>query len=100
MNRLPLTTYHLYHYTLEPLAPDAISPERWLINNGATYTMVATIEANTESEAFLAIQEKLVGCGKRQRWVTWCTANLLRTTSPGDVFVGEKAAWMVISPEK
>ena len=91
----PQKTYHLYHHQPDPLAPDAVHELAWLLNNGVSYSVVATILAHTSEEALQALREKRAGHGKLARYVTLQSGTLLRETLPGDVLVGEGIAWMI-----
>lgn len=97
MNRVSQQTYHLYHHQPEPLGSEDLCDHAWLVNNGASYRLVATIQARTPEEAYQAVRRKTTGQGKSSRFVTLHMGNMLRATEPGDVLVDEKAAWMIVS---
>jgi eukaryotic-like serine/threonine-protein kinase len=85
-------TYHLYHHQPDPLCLEEVKPETWLVNNALRYSVVATIQARSCHEAYQAMRSKNPG-----RFAAVREGNVLRETLPGDVFVGEKEAWMVMS---
>jgi WD40 repeat protein len=95
MQKEPQKTFHLYHHQPDPLTADAVGEQAWLVNNGANYSLVAIIQARTPEGAYQAVQEKMAGHGKLARFVTLRVGNLLRESLPGDVLVGEDAAWMI-----
>jgi hypothetical protein len=77
-----LTTYHLYHHVPDPLEPDAVNEQEWLVNNGATYCLVATIRARSSEDAYRAVREKMTGRGQHQRFVdipTNCATRSLKS---------------------
>lgn len=89
-----MTTYYLYHHYPDPLSPEAVGDSHWLINNTASYSMVAVIDA---PDASLALHAAI--CKANDQTVPRKTAvragNLLRETFPGDVLVSSTDAWMV-----
>jgi WD40 repeat protein len=89
-----MKTFHLYHHYPDQLPLEEISDQTWLINNAMTYSLVATIEASSATEALQAAQLK---AQERSvpRSVSIQVGNLFRETLPGDVLVAEYAAWMV-----
>jgi len=90
-------TYHLYHHQPDPLPLESVNVEAWLVNNGVNYSVVATLQARTPEEAYQALQEKHAQGGRMTRCVELQTGNLIRETLPGDVLLGEKAAWMIMA---
>lgn len=84
-------TYHLYHHQPDPLCLEEVKPETWLVNNALHYSVVAIIQARSFNEAYQAVRSKNPG-----RFAAVREGNVLRETLPGDVFVGEKEAWMVM----
>ncbi|HEY7417681.1 MAG TPA: hypothetical protein VH593_21035 [Ktedonobacteraceae bacterium] len=87
--------YHLYHHQPEPLDPAAQSDEVWLINNGERYRFVATIKAVSPEQAYEGLRAKMEG--QSLRAVEIHVRPITRATLPGDVLVGERKAWMVLS---
>ncbi len=89
-----MTTYYLYHHFPDPLPPEAVGDQPWLVNNTAAYSMVAVIDA---PDASLAVHAAI--CKARGQTVPRKTAvragHLLRETLPGDVLVASTDAWMV-----
>lgn len=89
-----LSTFHLYHHRPAPLAPEAVEDRLWLINNMASYSIVASISASTQEEALLAAQQQARGERLPRGTVVRADA-LLRATAPGDVLVSERFSWML-----
>lgn len=87
-------TFHLYHHQPYPLAADAIDDQAWLINNGMTYSVVATIRAPAPEKAYEGLLAKMQDHSLRSVEVKM--SNIVRATLPGDVLVGEKKAWMIL----
>ncbi len=89
-------TYYLYHHQPDPLPPEAVHQQTWLLNNGVTYSVVATLQARSAEEAYRALRAKMAGDQRHVRTVELRTGNLLRATLPGDVLVGMHEIWMIL----
>jgi hypothetical protein len=89
-------SYYLYHHQPDPLPPEAMDQWAWLLNNGVTYSVVATIQARSAEEAYHALRAHMAGTHQRVRAVELRPGNLLRETLPGDVLVGMHEAWMIL----
>jgi len=88
-------TFYLYHRLPDPLDPADLTDRAWLLGNGVTYSVVAVIKAGAASQAYEGLLARKDG--QRLRGVEVTSGTILRPTLPGDVLVGKKNAWMVLS---
>jgi len=89
--------YHLYSQRREAFGGRAPCFQDWLVNNAATYTHTATVQAYTPEEAYSALQQKRDRHGYKARFVTVHERDRFQSLGPGDILVGANQAWMVMS---
>ena len=95
----PKDTFYLYSRRRDPVTPSVVRAQEWLLNNGATYTHSATVQAASAEEAYATLQEKRLGRGRNKRFASIHSSALFHALGPGDVLVDEQKAW-IIGPDE